>query len=104
MKTIAISPRSAGSGGGECFTAARAMLQAPRRGSSATLMNATSSRSHAVFLITVETAEAGDDGKSHIRVGKLNLVDLAGCAACARVPPALANASPLTPPLPRAQV
>ena len=41
VKTIAISPRSAGSGGGECFTAARAMLQAPRRGSSATLMNAT---------------------------------------------------------------
>ena len=41
VKTIAISPRSAGSGGGECFNAARARLQAPRRGSSATLINAT---------------------------------------------------------------
>ena len=51
----------------------------------ATLMNETSSRSHAVFLITLETAETGDDGKSHIRVGKLNLVDLAGCVvACSR--------------------
>lgn len=47
----------------------------------ATLMNETSSRSHAVFLITLETAETGDDGKSHIRVGKLNLVDLAGCVS-----------------------
>jgi hypothetical protein len=41
VKTIAISPRSAGSGGGECFNAARARLQAPRRGSSAALINAT---------------------------------------------------------------
>lgn len=44
----------------------------------ATLMNQQSSRSHAVFTITVETSEMGEDGETHIRVGKLNLVDLAG--------------------------
>ena len=44
----------------------------------ATLMNATSSRSHAVFSITMETAETGSDGKQHFKVGKMNLVDLAG--------------------------
>jgi len=43
-----------------------------------TLMNQTSSRSHAVFTITVETSETSADGEVHIRVGKLNLVDLAG--------------------------
>ena len=37
-----------------------------------------SSRSHAIFVITVECSEDGLDGKNHIRVGKLNLVDLAG--------------------------
>jgi kinesin family protein 3/17 len=41
-------------------------------------MNEHSSRSHAVFILTVECAEVGLDGKDHIRVGKLNLVDLAG--------------------------
>lgn len=44
----------------------------------ATEMNATSSRSHAIFIITVECSETGADGENHIRVGKLNLVDLAG--------------------------
>ncbi|RQM10076.1 hypothetical protein B5M09_002232, partial [Aphanomyces astaci] len=44
----------------------------------ATLMNQTSSRSHSMFIITVETATTGVDGKDHICVGKLNLVDLAG--------------------------
>lgn len=39
----------------------------------ATLMNATSSRSHAIFTVVVESADGGK-----IRVGKLNLVDLAG--------------------------
>jgi len=43
-----------------------------------TAMNKESSRSHSIFTITVEMAELGADGKSHIRVGKLNLVDLAG--------------------------
>ena len=43
----------------------------------ATLMNAGSSRSHAIFSIVVECCST--DGKDeHIRVGKLNLVDLAG--------------------------
>ncbi|KAK4472911.1 hypothetical protein MN116_004117 [Schistosoma mekongi] len=41
-------------------------------------MNEHSSRSHAIFIITVECCKTGTDGKKHIRVGKLNLVDLAG--------------------------
>uniref|UniRef100_A0ACB8G8T8 Kinesin-like protein kif3c n=1 Tax=Sphaerodactylus townsendi TaxID=933632 RepID=A0ACB8G8T8_9SAUR len=43
-----------------------------------TNMNEYSSRSHAIFVITVECSEIGPDGEDHIRVGKLNLVDLAG--------------------------
>ena len=43
-----------------------------------TLMNQTSSRSHSIFTITLETSEMGEDGEAHIRVGKLNMVDLAG--------------------------
>uniref|UniRef100_A0A0K0DKJ6 Kinesin-like protein n=1 Tax=Angiostrongylus cantonensis TaxID=6313 RepID=A0A0K0DKJ6_ANGCA len=43
-----------------------------------TNMNEHSSRSHAIFIITVECCEAGPDGQNHIRVGRLNLVDLAG--------------------------
>lgn len=41
-------------------------------------MNDQSSRSHSLFTITVESSEIGADGKSHIKVGKLNIVDLAG--------------------------
>ncbi|XP_037541862.1 kinesin-like protein KIF3C [Nematolebias whitei] len=41
-------------------------------------MNEYSSRSHALFLITVECSQPGPDGRKHIRVGRLNLVDLAG--------------------------
>ncbi|CAF1178533.1 unnamed protein product [Rotaria sp. Silwood1] len=48
------------------------------RSTGATNMNEHSSRSHAIFVITVESSEIGVDGKAHIRVGKLNLVDLAG--------------------------
>ncbi|PVD33203.1 hypothetical protein C0Q70_04454 [Pomacea canaliculata] len=44
----------------------------------ATNMNEHSSRSHAIFIITVECSEVGADGENHIRVGKLNMVDLAG--------------------------
>ncbi|XP_051948149.1 kinesin-like protein KIF3B [Xyrauchen texanus] len=44
----------------------------------ATNMNEHSSRSHAIFVITIECSEIGPDGENHIRVGKLNLVDLAG--------------------------
>lgn len=42
-----------------------------------TKMNEGSSRSHSMFIITVEMSEV-IDGKQVIRVGKLNLVDLAG--------------------------
>ena len=48
------------------------------RTTGATAMNQTSSRSHSIFTITVETSEVGADGEGHIRVGKLNMVDLAG--------------------------
>ncbi|KAK4291809.1 hypothetical protein Pmani_035388 [Petrolisthes manimaculis] len=44
----------------------------------ATNMNTHSSRSHAIFTITIECAERGVDGQQHWRVGKLHLVDLAG--------------------------
>lgn len=44
----------------------------------ATAMNETSSRSHSIFMITVEQCGLGTDGAGHIRVGKLNMVDLAG--------------------------
>ncbi|XP_055741784.1 kinesin-like protein KIF3C isoform X2 [Salvelinus fontinalis] len=44
----------------------------------ATDMNEHSSRSHTLFLITVECSLPGPDGRQHIRVGRLNLVDLAG--------------------------
>jgi kinesin family protein 3/17 len=40
-------------------------------------MNEVSSRSHAVFIITVESIEAESVDKN-VKVGKLNLVDLAG--------------------------
>lgn len=41
-------------------------------------MNKHSSRSHAIFILTVECSSRKEDGEDHIRVGKLNLVDLAG--------------------------
>lgn len=44
----------------------------------ATNMNEESSRSHSIFMITVEQVALGADGAGHIRVGKLNMVDLAG--------------------------
>lgn len=41
-------------------------------------MNLTSSRSHAIFSVTVECSTDKKDGsKRKIRMGKLNLVDLA---------------------------
>ncbi|XP_061896968.1 kinesin-like protein KIF3B [Entelurus aequoreus] len=43
-----------------------------------TYMNERSSRSHAIFVVTVECSLEGPDGEDHIRVGKLNMVDLAG--------------------------
>uniref|UniRef100_A0A1I8H3S2 Kinesin-like protein n=3 Tax=Macrostomum lignano TaxID=282301 RepID=A0A1I8H3S2_9PLAT len=44
----------------------------------ATKMNEQSSRSHAIFVITIECSEPDAEGEAHIRAGKLNLVDLAG--------------------------
>ncbi|KAL0486906.1 kinesin-like protein [Acrasis kona] len=45
----------------------------------ATLMNAESSRSHSIFMISIETSETNTaTGEKMFRVGKLNLVDLAG--------------------------
>lgn len=41
-------------------------------------MNEHSSRSHAIFMITVESCDVGQNEEKHIVVGKLNLVDLAG--------------------------
>lgn len=44
-----------------------------------TNMNERSSRSHLLFVITIESICFNSlDGKEHIRSGKLNLVDLAG--------------------------
>ncbi len=51
------------------------------RTTSSTKMNDVSSRSHAVFVITIEQMIIYNDGKdecTQIKVGKLNLVDLAG--------------------------
>ena len=42
-----------------------------------TNMNATSSRSHAIFTITIERSEKGLDSQQHLRMGKLHMVDLA---------------------------
>lgn len=56
------------------------VMQAGKKNRSvgATLMNATSSRSHSIFTIIVECCENDEKRGSHIRVGQLNLVDLAG--------------------------
>jgi hypothetical protein len=44
----------------------------------ATLMNEQSSRSHSIFTVVIEMSSKDENGKDHIRAGKLNLVDLAG--------------------------
>ncbi|XP_049518142.1 kinesin-like protein KIF11 [Dermacentor silvarum] len=56
------------------------MLQkgAAKRQTAATLLHATSSRSHSVFSITIHTCEKTDSGEKLIKSAKLNLVDLAG--------------------------
>lgn len=41
-------------------------------------MNERSSRSHAIFIITVEMSDTMGPLENRVRVGKLNLVDLAG--------------------------
>lgn len=47
------------------------------RPTATTKMNELSSRSHALFIITIETVEEANGYKS-TQVGKLNFVDLAG--------------------------
>lgn len=47
------------------------------RATGATKMNVESSRSHAIFSITVESSETDDKGAEHVKMGKLQLVDLA---------------------------
>ena len=42
------------------------------------LMNKNSSRSHCIFTVLVHTKETTPDGEDLLKVGKLNLVDLAG--------------------------
>lgn len=57
------------------------------RSTGATRMNAHSSRSHAVFTLTVEQnpkPTGGDDGEDGYKISKFNLVDLAG--RCVGVP------------------
>ncbi|EAT37007.1 AAEL010942-PA [Aedes aegypti] len=44
----------------------------------ATKMNSESSRSHAIFSITIESSETDESGKQYVKMGKLQLVDLAG--------------------------
>lgn len=49
-----------------------------RRQVAATLLNAASSRSHAIFTMTVHVTEASTNNDEVVKIGKLNLVDLAG--------------------------
>lgn len=42
-----------------------------------TAMNLESSRSHAIFSITVETSVTREDKQQHVKMGRLHLVDLA---------------------------
>ena len=49
-----------------------------KRQTAETKMNATSSRSHTIFTVTVYINQQSLEGEDMLRVGKLNLVDLAG--------------------------
>ncbi|XP_014783299.1 kinesin-like protein KIF11 [Octopus bimaculoides] len=51
---------------------------ASRRQTASTLMNATSSRSHSVFSVTIHTKDTTITGEELLKTGKLYLVDLAG--------------------------
>ena len=59
----------------ECFEHLRRSIA--KRATAETKCNAASSRSHCVFTITINIRESFD-GEDTLRVGKLNLVDLAG--------------------------
>ncbi|XP_070493117.1 kinesin-like protein KIF3A [Chironomus tepperi] len=43
-----------------------------------TLVNSVSSRSHAIFSITIESSTTDETGNQQVKMGKLQLVDLAG--------------------------
>lgn len=47
-----------------------------------TAMNVESSRSHAIFSITVETSVMRADNQQHVKMGVLRLVDLAVRVSC----------------------
>ncbi|XP_070385809.1 kinesin-like protein KIF11 isoform X2 [Dermacentor albipictus] len=49
-----------------------------KRKTTARLQNATSSCCHTIFMVTVHIPETADDGEEIVKVGKINLVDLAG--------------------------
>ncbi|KAH9254732.1 hypothetical protein BASA81_007283 [Batrachochytrium salamandrivorans] len=55
-----------------------------KRKVASTDLNERSSRSHAVFTVTVHSKELSPEGEELLRVGKLNLVDLAGSECVAR--------------------
>ncbi|KAI8054309.1 P-loop containing nucleoside triphosphate hydrolase protein [Syncephalis plumigaleata] len=55
-----------------------------KRQVAATKCNENSSRSHAIFSITVHVKEMTLDGEEVLKVGKLNLVDLAGSESIGR--------------------
>lgn len=44
----------------------------------ATAMNRSSSRSHAVFVLTIRTEDKSNNGVLKVRTSKFTLVDLAG--------------------------
>ena len=48
------------------------------RATGAIKINHDSSRSHSIFSLTVESSTLDEQGKAHYKVGKLNLIDLAG--------------------------
>jgi len=49
----------------------------------ATEMNPESSRSHSIFTIRIESSDADEKtGKVFYKLGKLNMVDLAGACVC----------------------
>lgn len=54
------------------------------RATGSTLMNEHSSRSHAIFTITIEACAVDQAGKEHFVAGKLHLVDLAGSERLSR--------------------
>lgn len=54
-------------------------------------MNEHSSRSHAIFIITVEMSDTRGALENQVRVGKLNLVDLAGSERQSKTGAAVCN-------------